>query len=89
MKRLKRDSFCVECGPSVLVDEDGLCAACGASAMGPWADKAVAALKVVMAAFAWAKCRNGAPSRGGGVGFFLEAGDLDRAVENYEKARKK
>jgi hypothetical protein len=43
--KLERASLCVECGPNVRVDEDGCCAACGASAMGPWADKAVAALK--------------------------------------------
>ena len=43
--KLDRASLCVECGPDVRVDEDGCCAACGASAMGPWADKAVAALK--------------------------------------------
>ena len=43
--KLERASLCVECGPNVRVDEDGCCAACGASAMGPWADRAVAALK--------------------------------------------
>lgn len=43
--KLERASLCVECGPNVRVDEDGCCAACGASAMGLWADKAVAALK--------------------------------------------
>ena len=43
--KLERASLCVECGPNVRVDEDGCCAACGASATGPWADKAVAALK--------------------------------------------
>lgn len=35
MKRTsKLASFCCECGPNVKVDEDGLCAACGATATG-------------------------------------------------------
>ncbi len=28
-------SFCAECGPNVMVDEDGCCASCGTGAMGP------------------------------------------------------
>lgn len=32
-------SLCVECGPNVSVDEDGCCAACGATAMGAWLNK--------------------------------------------------
>jgi hypothetical protein len=44
--RLKRElaaqepwySLCVECGPNVSVDEDGLCATCGATAIGSWLD---------------------------------------------------
>lgn len=31
-------SLCVECGPNVKVDEDGCCAACGATATGHWLD---------------------------------------------------
>lgn len=27
-------SFCAECGPNVMVDEDGCCASCGTGAMG-------------------------------------------------------
>lgn len=69
--KLERASLCVECGPNVRVDEDGCCAACGASAMGLWADKAVAALKartpsavqraeraVVRAAMGWSRSPN-------------------------------
>ncbi len=33
-KRKRLASFCCECGPNVKVDEDGLCAGCGATAMG-------------------------------------------------------
>lgn len=29
-------SFCAECGPNVLVDEDGCCGTCGGCAMGTW-----------------------------------------------------
>lgn len=47
--RAKNDSanpatWCPECGPSVPIDEDGLCAACGATAIGPGADLALSAL---------------------------------------------
>ena len=33
-------SWCPQCGPNVEVDEDGCCAGCGATAMGPGADGA-------------------------------------------------
>lgn len=33
-------SWCVQCGPMVRVDEDGLCASCGATCMGEYADAA-------------------------------------------------
>lgn len=39
------DSFCPQCGPSVQVDEEGCCLACGADAMGDGADLAIAALR--------------------------------------------
>lgn len=32
-------SLCVECGPNVKVDEDGLCTGCGATCCGQWLDK--------------------------------------------------
>lgn len=32
-------SLCVECGPDVRVDEDGLCAGCGATAVGNWLEE--------------------------------------------------
>lgn len=35
---MSAQSLCVECGPDVGVDEDGLCASCGATAMGAWLD---------------------------------------------------
>ena len=44
-KRLDVGSWCPECGPGVGVDEDGLCAYCGATCMGDGADMALAALK--------------------------------------------
>jgi hypothetical protein len=37
VKKLK--SLCVECGPNVRVDEDGLCASCGGTAIGTWLDR--------------------------------------------------
>lgn len=40
-----KGSWCPECGPNVMVDEDGLCAGCGSTAMGPGADAALTALK--------------------------------------------
>ncbi len=33
-------SWCPECGPNVMVDEDGCCQMCGSTAMGPGATKA-------------------------------------------------
>jgi len=33
-------TWCPECGPDMDVDEDGCCVQCGATATGPWADKA-------------------------------------------------
>jgi hypothetical protein len=39
-------TWCPQCGPRVAVDEDGCCASCGADAMGPGADQALAALRV-------------------------------------------
>ena len=54
-KRETWHSLCVECGPNVGVDEDGLCAYCGVTAMGAWLDKhkgthgaLVAALKLFL-----------------------------------------
>jgi hypothetical protein len=32
-------SLCVNCGPNVGLDEDGLCATCGATATGDWLDE--------------------------------------------------
>jgi len=40
---LERGTLCLECGPGAA-DEDGLCVSCGATAVGPWAEKACAAL---------------------------------------------
>lgn len=39
-----KGSWCPQCGPNVKVDEDGLCAACGATAMGEGTDKALTAI---------------------------------------------
>jgi hypothetical protein len=33
-------TFCVQCGPGIVIDEDGCCATCGATATGKWADAA-------------------------------------------------
>ncbi|MCK5611061.1 hypothetical protein KAR91_54815 [Candidatus Pacearchaeota archaeon] len=33
MSNVKQGSHCLECGPNVLVDEDGLCSSCGRDAM--------------------------------------------------------
>lgn len=41
---MSTSTFCVQCGPMVTVDEDGCCATCGSTAIGPWASKAVNAL---------------------------------------------
>lgn len=35
--RLK--TFCVQCGPNVLIDEDGCCTTCGGDAAGPWVER--------------------------------------------------
>jgi hypothetical protein len=36
-------SWCMECGPDVGVDEDGLCTSCGSGAVGDGADEALKA----------------------------------------------
>jgi len=36
-------SWCAQCGPNVLVDEDGCCSACGSQAVGDGAEAALAA----------------------------------------------
>ena len=33
-----RNTLCPECGPNVIVDEDGCCATCGGTATGAWLD---------------------------------------------------
>lgn len=38
-KRFVLLSLCVGCGPNVALDEDGLCAVCGATATGMWLAK--------------------------------------------------
>jgi hypothetical protein len=43
-KKVEGGTWCPEDGPNVGVDEDGLCAHCGATCTGPGADKALLAL---------------------------------------------
>lgn len=50
-------SLCVNCGPNVRVDEDGLCATCGATCTGQWLDEQRAeAEKAVLEDSAWCQC---------------------------------
>lgn len=49
-------TLCVECGPGTKVSEDGCCATCGATAVGPWAE-VFAALLRELEAVEWGAAR--------------------------------
>lgn len=55
-------SLCVECGPNVGVDEDGLCSSCGATCTGSWLEANGSALAALLAGAAvpeesaWCHC---------------------------------